>query len=121
LSGFTGDFWTFAQQFSLKSIVDTSGVKIPGVATVTVQNVVVSAGAALLKTTPFTINTFQLSLSPGQTVKLSASANDDQRVAFRLSSENDWTDLPGTLDIDCDDSGTKKRHALIHLHQGCFN
>ena len=115
LSGFTDDFWTFAQQFSLKSIIDTSGVTIPGLATVSVGKITISSGAALLKTTPFTIKTFQLSLSPGQTVKLSASTNDAQRVAYRLSSDNEWTDLPSTLNIDCDDSGTTTSVLLLFI------
>lgn len=88
LTRFTYDFWTFAQQFASESIIDTSGVPVQGLAKVGVTKVATASGAVALSTKTFTIDTFQLSLSPGQIVTISASPNDDQRIAYSLLSEN---------------------------------
>ena len=103
LSGFTNDFYTFAKQLSLK-IVDTSGAVIPGLTTITPESVSISAGAAVLKTTPFTVKVFQISPPAGYTVQLSAPAYSHQRLAYRLPSETAWTTfstLPATVDVSC--------------------
>jgi hypothetical protein len=122
LSGIPGMidlFYTFAKQFTLKQIQDTSGVYIPGLLDVNPSTAVVipndsgTAGTASLLTTPFTITTFQINLAPGQTVLLTTNANENQRVAYQQIGDTYWSDMPsdqgfgseGFSVLPCNDGG----------------
>ena len=69
LPGFTDNFFEFAKQFSLKLILDTSGVYIPGlpdippVPTPLSLNADGSIGTATLKGNPFTIMVYEIDVS----------------------------------------------------------
>jgi hypothetical protein len=108
LSGFTDDFWEFAQQLSLGKIVDTNTQDIPRLPTITPSSVSITGKpkAALLKTTPFTVSVFQISPEAGSTVQLTAPEYTHQRVAYRLPSVKTWTavaTLPRTVEVSCTD------------------
>jgi hypothetical protein len=121
LPKFTDDFYIFAKQFSLKSIQDTSGVLIPGLADVTPKAVSLtldssgSSATASLQVLPFTISTFEFEVDSGQTLQIYSSAKANQRVAYRQPSESAWTEMPnvpqtgsqgGFIELPCDNQGS---------------
>lgn len=111
------DFFEFAKQFSSQQILDTSQVYIPNLQKVTpistplVLNADGSLAIATLEARPFTIQTFQLALDPGQAVLLSAITDRaTQRIAYRLAGiQASWLDMPltpteaGVLSLPCND------------------
>jgi hypothetical protein len=110
LAGFTGDFFIFARKYSLQSIIDTSGLPIPNLAAIGPQQVAISNRHADLSTTPFTIQTFELSLESGYTYKMSAAANPNQRVAYRLPTAEHWSEMPASIPVGC-----KETHTVLFL------
>ncbi|KAH7142952.1 hypothetical protein B0J13DRAFT_503360 [Dactylonectria estremocensis] len=119
LGGFSDEFSTFAQQFSLQAIKDTSGEIITDleptkqVPAKISWNKVSTTGTAWLKTVPFTITVFKLSVKPGQTLQLYSSAKGDQRVAYRRPGEKEWKEMPsgptgggGKSVMECNDKDT---------------
>jgi hypothetical protein len=100
ITGFTDDFYTFAKQFSLKQILDTSGTYIPGLVDIPPVPATLSitagglTGTTTLKTTPFTISVFSIDLAAGQTAALYSNGNDHQRVAYRQSTDTYWSEMP---------------------------
>jgi hypothetical protein len=113
LDGFTDDFYEFAQQFSLGSIIDTDGSPVSGLSELAPDAKVVQialsqgSGSATVETNPDTIHVFQLSLPAGHTYSLSAGADDHQHVAYRLNGDlSGWTDLDSDgvdVDLACGD------------------
>lgn len=114
LANFADDFHLFAQQYSLESIVDTGGqtIPIPNPAIpspVAISLISDTSGIASLSTIPFTITVYTVSMDGGQTVTISSSAQGNQRVDYRQSSEVVWTTMPsgsvssaeGTLVVPC--------------------
>ncbi|KPM42522.1 hypothetical protein AK830_g4049 [Neonectria ditissima] len=121
LSGLTGiadEFFTFAQDFSLQSIEDTSGVLIPTIPEITPVHASIkldaagTTGTATLKTAPFTISVYKISVKAGQTAKISSSANHHQRLAYRKPEDKDWTKMSSDagsakpIDLPCKDKDT---------------
>lgn len=117
----TDDFYVFAQKFTLPfpySIKDTDGSPIPNLAVISPEPKELSASGITpssltvsLDVNPFTIGVFQVSLDPGQTVSMFASADFKQRVAYRQADEETWHDLPGlsttgtNIALQCNDKG----------------
>ncbi|RSL93639.1 hypothetical protein CEP52_013109 [Fusarium oligoseptatum] len=87
LGNFVETFFTFAQEFALQSIEDTSGVMIPTIPEIPPKPVSIkmstgaasTTGTATLTTTPFTISVFKITVKTGQTVNIYSSANSYQR------------------------------------------
>ncbi|RSM11088.1 hypothetical protein CDV31_006987 [Fusarium ambrosium] len=102
LGNFVETFFTFAQEFALQSIEDTSGVMIPTIPEIPPKPVSIkmstgaasTTGTATLTTTPFTISVFKITVKTGQTVNIYSSANSYQRVAYRKPGVKDWVDMP---------------------------
>ncbi|KAF7548824.1 hypothetical protein G7Z17_g6818 [Cylindrodendrum hubeiense] len=128
LSGFADEFFLFAKQFSLQSIRDTSNVLIPGLPAITPVPTSVSfntagtIGTASLRTVPFTISVFKLSLKPGQTAVIYSSAKGNQRLAYRRPSEKEWSEMPsspgstsGGFDLPCNDKDSAETILVLFV------
>jgi hypothetical protein len=118
VANFADDFYLFAQQYSLETIIDTDGQTIPisippvpAQATIAATGDDDTSGTISLSTVPFTITVYAVSLDPGQTVTISSSAQGNQRVAYRQYSDTVWTTMPsgsvddaeGSLVVPCND------------------
>ncbi|KAF4467263.1 hypothetical protein FALBO_5875 [Fusarium albosuccineum] len=137
LANFADDFYLFAKQISLKSIEDTSKVLVNPELLKTIKPIQVpvsmnaagTLGTASLHTTPFTINVFEISLKPGQSVFVYSSANDNQRVAYRRPGEHAWHDIPdsptarsqGRISLACDEKGTAERLIILFVSTADVN
>ncbi|CAM1504992.1 Fc.00g106290.m01.CDS01 [Cosmosporella sp. VM-42] len=116
LADFTDDFYKFAEQFSLMSIRDTSGVIIPLLTQITpvpvkvLLNAAGTTGTASLQTIPFSITFFKIWLKAGSEATVYASAAENQRVAYRKPGEHTWTKMPHGAQEDavlvCNEDGS---------------
>ncbi|KAJ3460962.1 hypothetical protein MRS44_011829 [Fusarium solani] len=129
LGNFVEIFFTFAQEFALQSIEDTSGVMIPTIPEIPPKSVSIkmgtgaasTTGTATLTTTPFTISVFKITVKTGQTVSIFASANSYQRVAYRKPGVKDWVEMPTDAtsgkphDLPCKKGDTPATYIVLFI------
>ncbi|KAM5346030.1 hypothetical protein ACJ41O_009035 [Fusarium nematophilum] len=129
LGNFVEVFFTFAQQFALQSIEDTSGVMIPTIPEIPPVPVPVkmgtgaasNTGTATLKTVPFTVSVFKITVKTGQTVSIYSNANSYQRVAYRKPGVKDWVEMPTSAtsgkphDLSCKKGGTPATFIILFV------
>ncbi|KAK7398690.1 hypothetical protein QQX98_011932 [Neonectria punicea] len=127
LNGFVDDFFTFAQEFSLQSIEDTSGVLIPTIPDITPVPASIkldaagTTGTATLKTTPFTISVFKITVKAGQTARIYSSANRHQRLAYRKPEAKTWTEMSTDagsakpIDLPCKKKDTPTSYIVLFI------
>lgn len=102
LANFVEVFYTFAQEFALKSVKDSSGVMILTLPEMPPKSVSIkmgsgaasNTGTATLTTVPFTISVFKITVRNGQTVRIYSSADHYQRIAYRKPGDKHWVDMP---------------------------
>ncbi|KAH7123480.1 hypothetical protein B0J13DRAFT_154773 [Dactylonectria estremocensis] len=129
LAGFPDDFFLFAKQYSTGRIEDTMHIYIPGLPkpeTTTVKvtfNKAGTVGTATLKTMPFTIRVFKMSLQSGQTAEIFSDADSSQRLAYRRATDKNWQTMPkgsasdseGTFSIPCNTKGTAESFFVLFI------
>ncbi|KAL6408837.1 hypothetical protein AUP68_07783 [Ilyonectria robusta] len=127
LPSFTDLFLLFAKQYSLESIIDTSGVPIPGLPKIEPTSAKVTfnkagtTGTATLKVVPFTIRVFKLTLKAGHLAVIYSAADSEQRLAYRDPSNSEWTKMPSgppsgsAGEVDCHDPGSTQTILVLFV------
>ncbi|KAK0741497.1 hypothetical protein B0T18DRAFT_420247 [Schizothecium vesticola] len=70
----------------------------------------------LLQANAFTVRHFTTALDAslvGKTISITSNGAGNQRLAFRLATENTWTDMPGTLSTPCPVEGAPPTEILF--------
>ncbi|KAH7131306.1 hypothetical protein EDB81DRAFT_888578 [Dactylonectria macrodidyma] len=129
LAKFADDFFLFAKEYSTGRIEDTGHLYIPDLPKAETSTVKVTfnkagtVGTTILKTVPFTIRVFKMSLQSGQTAEIFSNADTTQRLAYRRAADKTWQTLPsgsasdteGTFSVPCNSKGTTETYLVLFV------